>query len=65
MKLIKRLFCHHEYRFVCNLPVTNMISVHRKYQSVWKCEKCGKMKAMEFFMDDKPHFNETGMCARD
>ena len=61
---IKQLFCRHEYRFVCNLPTVNMLSTHTKYQSIWKCERCGKLKCMATFFDDKPRFNETGVCGQ-
>lgn len=50
MKLFKRLFCKHEYKWLRNMhgDEINIISTSKKiYRSVWACEKCGKVQYKE------------------
>lgn len=43
MKLIKNLFCEHEYEFVRNI-YGDEINACGGYRSIWKCKKCGKIE---------------------
>lgn len=42
-KLIKQLFCKHEYHFARNI-YGDEINYFGGYRSEWKCKKCGKIK---------------------
>lgn len=43
MKLLKRLFCKHDYEFVRNIYGDAIRYLGWK-RSEWKCKKCGKVK---------------------
>ena len=47
MKLIKSLFCKHDYKFVCNIYGDEINCLAGK-RSLWKCEKCGKYKYKDY-----------------
>lgn len=42
MKWIKRLFCKHEYEFLCNIYGDEVIWCNW-HRSVWRCKKCGAL----------------------
>lgn len=53
MSFLKQLFCSHDYEclsshFECDKPYKNIDEGVKHYQvTVYKCNKCGKMKAIK------------------
>ena len=47
MKLINRLFCKHNYKFVRNIYGDEINHLNGK-RSVWVCEKCGKLEYRDY-----------------
>lgn len=43
MNILRRMFCKHEWQFVCNIYGDEIIRVGYK-RSVWQCSKCGKLR---------------------
>lgn len=60
MKWIKRLFCNHEYRFSRNIhgDEINFISLKHVYRSIWKCNKCDKLKLEKYLHYEEGELNE-------
>ena len=46
MNIFKRLFCKHNYEFVRNIYGDEIRYTGWK-RSIWKCNKCGKIKYSE------------------
>lgn len=42
MNWFKRLFCKHEYEFLCNIYRDEVIWCNG-YRSIWRCKKCGAL----------------------
>lgn len=55
MKLLKRLFCKHDYEFIRNIHGDEIIFMGFK-RSKWKCWKCGKIKLGDnYYGPSKPY----------
>ena len=50
MKLIKQLFCKHNFKFIRNIYVDE-INLHNGNRSEWKCKKCGKTKYQQQYVE--------------
>lgn len=50
-KLIKRIFCKHDYAFRENIygdKINHISSRNKTYRSIWICRKCGKVQKREY-----------------
>lgn len=52
LKIIKRIFCKHEYVFERNIH-GDEINWCGGYRSWWCCKKCGALKGEYFLVDKK------------
>ena len=52
MKIIRRLFCRHEYKFVRNI-YGDEINLWGGKRSVWRCHKCGKVTGGDLLVGEK------------
>ena len=55
MKIFKRLFCKHDYRWSENIHGDMIIALGWK-RSIWECSKCGKViysDLLDYFYNDK------------